>query len=537
MQELLGPNGQPLGQNYRVRKDQSPTKQPRVGDGFGIWAGRTSPYVELPGGAALQFDLSKLTMADYRQMREHYQISASLNVLMFGLYQTDWRITGSYAPAVELIEEEIHRHWPTLVRTFSTAHWAGYTPNAINYHNSLDGKTRIKNIKDLVPEECTVNWRVEEGWAPAGRVKPKIHHYDGIKHGGFWIPPENTLWYPLLMEGGDYYGRKLLKSAFVPWYFSQLIHLYTNRYFERFGEPTPIGRGDFNAQIETGTGTISGRKAMEQVVQGFRNGATVVLPSDRDPETREYDFDLDYVESQMRGADWERYLSRLDEEMSMAVFTPILLFRTADVGSYDLGQQHMLVFQQMLTALAADWKQFMDRFIIERLHALNFPGNYEYPQWDFRKQGMSDLDRYKEIFVEMIRKDRATPSLEDIAAVSGLEWTEVEQLVEEPAAVAPGEDPDDDDGAEFRAETIRPILDEAARRTASQFVKGGLCVLSHRNRVIEAMVADGMEESAAERAQAALYSEVNMMIDAARGADLDATQAYELIMGAVDEAL
>lgn len=542
MSYILDRFGRPIDgeHQFRVRKAEKPTKSPIVGDGFGIWAGRESPYLTLPGGAVMQFDLSKLTMADYRQMRDHYQISASLNVLSFGLFQMDWRLEGGSKESRDLMYEELNRHWARIVRSFSTAHWAGYSPNAINYTNALDGYTRIKSIKDLVPEEARPNWRTEEGWAPAGKAKPKIQHYDGLWHCGHWIPPENTLWYPLLMENGDFFGRKLLKAAFMPWYFSMLIHLYTNRYFERFGEPTPVGRADFNAEIDTGSGNIiNGRKAMEQVVSGFRNGASVVLPSDRDPETGQYDFDLEYIDSQMRGADWERYLSRLDEEMSMAVFTPILLFRTADVGSYDLGKQHMLVFQQMLTALAADWKFYIDTYIIQRLHALNFPGDYNPPQWMARKQGGSDVERYKELFVEMVRKDRAVPNLEELSAISGISWEEAQIITgggtdtENPAPT-----PELDDDTTFTMAAARPILLEAAQRTANTLAKGHYSPLSHRNRVIEALTNAGVPKVRAEEMQVNLYTKVNHLInDLASIGDIEASEATQYMMNLIDSEL
>ena len=39
----------------------------------------------------------------------------------------------------------------------------------------------------------------------------------------------------MLREQNDYTGRKLLKAAFGPWFFSHLIHLYSN------GSPTDLG--------------------------------------------------------------------------------------------------------------------------------------------------------------------------------------------------------------------------------------------------------------------------------------------------------
>ena len=68
----------------------------------------------------------------------------------------------------------------------------------------------------------------------------------------------NSLWYPLLMENGDYKGRQLLRTAFQPWFFSTLIHLYQNKYFERFGEPVPIGRAPYNDKVTMNDKTVYG---------------------------------------------------------------------------------------------------------------------------------------------------------------------------------------------------------------------------------------------------------------------------------------
>lgn len=61
---------------------------PKLGPAFGDWSGPAADqrWLELPGGALLQFDLDRLTLADYRSMRQHYQINISLAVLTFTLH-------------------------------------------------------------------------------------------------------------------------------------------------------------------------------------------------------------------------------------------------------------------------------------------------------------------------------------------------------------------------------------------------------------------------------------------------------------------
>lgn len=334
----------------KINSEFKKGKKPIVGDAFGNWAGNEQHLVNLPGGSALTFDLSRLQLSDFRQMRWHPQVNISLSVLNFMFHQIEWRVvaTNPNEPKAKKIASEaevnLRTIWSQMVGCINQAFWAGFSPSVIEWKNNvITGRVDINRFKDLVPEECTVNWKEVLGWAPPGRTRPKFRTYDGITQvgGSGWpIPAENTFWYSLLMENGDYYGRKLLKPAFTPWYFSTLVHLFANRYYERFGEPTPIGRAPYDVDVETPDGVVTGREAMEQVMMNLRNRGVVTLPSDRDPTTKEFDYTLEYMESQMRGVDFDRYLSRLDEEISLGMFTPMLLFRSGDVGSNSLGVQH-----------------------------------------------------------------------------------------------------------------------------------------------------------------------------------------------------
>lgn len=423
---------------------------PKLGDQYGAWAGRDQIFAELPGGAMLQFDLSRLTLADFRSMRDHYQINASLTVLAFILHQIDWHIECPDAEIATMIEENMRDVWTQLIRALSQAFWAGYSPSVINFENDpKKGYIVIDKFKDLVPEECKVNWKKVEGYAPPNHIPPTFLQYDGILHQPFGttpsyvggttnqgvgvpIPPENSLWYPLLMENGDYYGRKLLRPAFPAWYFSQLIHLFANRYYERFGEPTPIGRANFEDEVDTGDGYITGKAAMENILTSLRSRSVVVLPSDRDPVTKELDYSIEYLESQMRGADFERYLARLDEEMSLAVFTPVLLFRTANVGSYNLGQAHLKIFLWMLNSVAGDLQYYLDKYVVDRLRLINFGESSPRARWVYRKLGKDEPQLYAQMVQALIAGDKVMPDLNEMGEALGLTFKEIKQVTQPP---------------------------------------------------------------------------------------------------------
>lgn len=431
---LLGPNGQPI----QTFKKASP---PKLGPAFGDWSGRDVIYNQLPGGAILQFDLSSLTLEDYRAMRHNPQINASLSVLTFMLHQIDWWVECEDQKIVDFVEANLRDMWTRLIRGMSQALWAGYSPMVIEYENNVQDRTiEISKFKDLIPEDCEVHWKEVEGWAPQGKPRPKYKIYDGIKQWGatYPIPVENTLWYPLMMENGDYYGRKLLKAAFAPWYFSTLMHLFSNRYYERFGEPTPVGRAPFDQDVIDASGnSINGKEMMETTLMSLRNRGVVVLPSDTIPGSNTgggrpaYEYDINYLESQMRGADFERYMMRLDEEMSLAIFTPILLMRTGDVGSNNLGVQHTQTWLWMLNALAGDMKEYIDRYVCERLKAFNFSPNAPRAQWHYKKMGKESVETLRAIITQLIGADKATVDLDELGMALGMSVKEVRAVQEE----------------------------------------------------------------------------------------------------------
>lgn len=457
---LLGPKGQPI-----TSADFKKASPPKTGSAFGPWAGRDITYATLPGGGIVQFDLSKLTLSDFRSMRDHYQVNASLAVLSFMQHQSDWHIECDNAKLRDLATEQMERLWTPLNRSMATANWAGYSPNALEW-DSVDRNVIISKVKDLIPEECAVNWKDEEGWAPANHIKPKFKTYDGIKMiGQQWpIPVENSFWYPLLMENGNYYGQKLLRPAFQSWFFSILVHLFANRYYERFGEPVPVGRAPFDEDVTLDGETVSGNEYMLNVLKQFRNHSVVVLPSDKTQGmngTSDFDYQIEYLESQMRGADFERYLTRLDEEISIGLFTPILLMRTADVGSYNLGVGHMQMYLWMLNAMNADRKYYIDKYLLSPLADYNVGLNAPRPKIVFRKLGNTSGEMVKDILLALINKDMAKPDLQQIGQIAGLTIEEVHALTD------PNPTPDPN-APDPNAPTPDPANNDQAAVTASR---------------------------------------------------------------------
>ena len=439
MTGLVDSRGNPLviPRTYENKK----SAPPKTGEAFGRWAGSDVQFSTLPGGGIVQFDLSKLALPDFRAMRDHYQVNASLAVLSFMQHQSDFHLECENQKIADHCEKELRNNWTQLNRSFSMANWSGYAPTVLNWENDTqDGKIVLSKIKDLIPEECRVNWKLVDGWAPPGRTPPKFKVYDGIvqDHAPWPIPKENTVWYPLLMEHGDYYGRKLLRPAFQSWFFSILLHLFANRYYERFGEPTPVGRAPYDEDVTTPQGTtLNGADYMLNLLQQLRSRSAVVLPNDRSQDSTSgkpsYDYEIEYLESQMRGADFERYMTRLDEEISIGLFTPILLLRTADTGSYTLGQGHMQLYLWMLNAMNDDRKQYYDNYLLSKMVDYNFGTKAPRARIVFRKLGNTNAELLNAMLTALLQKDRIKVDVKELGQMAGMKLTEIEQTLAAPA--------------------------------------------------------------------------------------------------------
>jgi len=448
--QLLNHHGLPLA-SANFRKSRPPIIGEKQAPG---WGQDGAIQRILPGGGLLNFDLSALTLQDFRSMRDHYQINISLRLLTFMVHQVNWRIEGSDEKIRKFIEENIEKNWSRIVRALSPAYWAGYAPIVVQYQNDAN-RVVLDKLKDVTPEDASINWKDVPGKpSTTGGMAPKIRIFDGIRVPGQNdpVPAENTMWYSLLTEAGNMMGSKLLKPAFPAWFFSQMIHAYANNYFERFGEPIPIGRAPFDASVPDGKGnSLSGQEVIIEVMQNLRNRSVVALPSDRSMNGQgqegDFEYDVKYLESQMRGADFERYLTRLDEEMSLGIFTPVLLYRTADVGSYNLGEAHMQVFLIMNNALVADIAEVLNRYLIRRLIDFNFgPNAGKDIVFAPKKMGEATQATLRQIATAVIQGGTIKPDTDDLALALGMKLEEVEIVTEPdggPGAPAPAPDSGD----------------------------------------------------------------------------------------------
>lgn len=502
---LVDSRGRPLSSKSFENKKAKP---PAMGERYGQWAGEQMPLLQLPGGGAIAFDTSQLTLADFRQMKGHYQINSSLSVLTFMMHQMDWHIECERQGIADLVENQVRNIWSRLVRAQSQALWAGYAPNVLQWENDYTGREVVlTKIKDLLPEDCRVHWKKVVSPVPGSPGAHSTHSvYDGIDQWGAVgpIPVENSYWYPLLMENGNYYGRRILESAFQPWFFSVLMHLFANRYYERFGEPTPVGRAPYEDTIDVNGTEMKGNQLMALVLGQLRNRSTVILPNEKSPFGEEnnpdYDYQIEYLESQMRGADFERYMTRLDEEMSLAMFTPILMMRTADVGSYNLGTQHTQVYQWMLNAISGDWADYINKYIIAPIVGYNSPGRPVKARIVFTKMGKTSTELLQSVLTQLLTAGAIKFDTRELGEMTGLTISEVEQVTGEEDPPPPEEEPnpeEEDQTAEVKRlilARVRPQVEKAFRNKTFGTLEFAV-KMGYKRQLAEAMRKSGLDKT------------------------------------------
>lgn len=398
-----------------------PKKAIKVGRTLGVVGGNSiTPPMSLPDGTRYYTDT--ISISTYRKMRNDYQLAACLNVLTFTIQKMDWYLVGGDKKVKEFCEKSIKKVWNQLVKVMSKSFWAGYSPatKVFEYDEKLKG-INYKQIRDLAPETC--------------RVKvDKYGNFNGFKQYAGQsneqdVDPKYSLWHCNQKEDGDLYGRSMFKAAYNPWYYSEIIHLFANRYYERFGEPAVIGRAPAAESVKDSNGNnIDAIDSIRSAGEGLKSHAVLGIPSDRD-ENGNYMFDMSYLESQMRGVDFDTYLKRLDMEKSRAIFVPDLLLGTGRVGSFELGKEHKATFITGLMGMVDDYAEIIDKYITAQLVEYNFGTNTEIPEFTYLPLTKTSEDSLISIIQSYLKGNPESLDAIKLASKLGVPFKDAEEVM------------------------------------------------------------------------------------------------------------
>lgn len=394
----------------------------KVGKTLGIIGGDHyfTPYT-LPDGTVYATDT--ISIATYRKMREDYQISACLNVLAFTIQKMDWYLIGEDEKVKDFCEKSIKKIWNQLVKVMVKSFWAGYSPatKVFEYDENLKG-INYKEIRDLAPESCRVKIDKNGGFDGFKQFPGQSNQQD--------INYKYAFWFTNQMENGDLYGKSMLKAAYKPWYYSEIIHLFANRYYERFGEPAVVGRAPIADIVKDSNGNaVDAINSIKSAGEGLKSHSVLGIPSDRD-ENGNFLFDISYLESQMRGVDFDTYLKRLDMEKSRAVFVPDLLLGTGRVGSYELGKEHKATFITGLMGLFDDFGNSIEKYILPQLVEYNFGSSVQIPEFSYLPLTKTSEDSLVYIMQAYLNGNPGTLDALKLATKLGVPMKDAKEVLE-----------------------------------------------------------------------------------------------------------
>jgi hypothetical protein len=378
------------------------------------WGKTPSQIVEdwsLPDGSVMFKDLNKIPLYYYEQMADDYQIKANLQIIILTLQQIDWWIDCDNKKIAQVLQDALNRVWNHTLRTFSKSYTYGYSPAEKVYMEHSKLGLIYKEIRDLKPSSCTIDTSPDgsfNGFTQKSSSGPDIK-----------IEPDYALWYPFMMENGDWYGQKLLKSCYKPWFYSEVLHIFMNYYYERHGKPPVIGYcPEGNTEDENGIAHTN-QDYMIEILRDLRYNSQVAMPSTVD-EKGNRDWDIKLLEAQSKAIDFDLALKRYDMEKTRAMFSGDLVFSGGKGGSYALGQVQDNNLKIMMNSFVEDMKTYIDKFMIDKLRILNFGENSPEATFGYRKLEKMDLEAMSGILRTMVSQGTATPDLSELSTILGI---------------------------------------------------------------------------------------------------------------------
>jgi len=377
----------------------------------------------------IKYNASLISLETYRKMSKHYQVKAAIKTIGYSLQQIDWFIQADNETVRNVSTIAIDKIWNRLIRAISKSFIYGFSPCIKVFTvEKINGKDYViyKRIKDMKPSDCTVKvdkWGNYNGF----------YYKKGQPISEATVASEYSFWYTNDMEDGNLYGQSLLEGVYKPWWYSEKLYQFANRYYERFGEPLSIGRYPTGGKTKNSSGALKGAdEVMKMLVEGIKNHSSVTLPSDKDDKSDKYLYDLSYLESQMRGFDFENYFKRLDMAIFRGILIPNLMFGGDTGGSYALGSAQMASFYTKLMGIMDNVVDYVNLYVLPQIIEYNFEKNRK-AKFTYQPLSADAKKNIQEMIMQLIKGGKISPDLGQLEERSGfkLEESEPEKELEQ----------------------------------------------------------------------------------------------------------
>jgi hypothetical protein len=317
------------------------------------------------------FNPKSVTINNRLMMRNHPDVAFGSAVNRAPLINAQYNVE-SRDPQIKAFVEAIFKvHFRSIARSASLAIGLGYQITEKVWKSgpvTIEIEDKIGAAKTFakIPMAWTFDrFKSIDPRTVVLHVNPETDEWDGVQQYVYLSPvyqnpstiigPERVaLWSHAKDDNfGRLTGRALYDQIYSPWWDSEAIGMYANRYFETKGDPAMIGRAELDKMLDTDGEPVDGMRFMAGVLKLLKGGAGVVLPSDRDDKGQPK-YNVEYLKDDKRGDLFESYLKYKSGQILQGLLCPPRVggaHAGSGLGTKDAGvqqDQHAEFLEQIL---------------------------------------------------------------------------------------------------------------------------------------------------------------------------------------------
>jgi len=365
---------------------ETPEKAPALNSELGDTG--TTIYNGMISGEEYNSDLSGTSKYSvYDKMRKgDATVAASLKVIKLPLRSANWYVKPAGEDALQIeqakfieynLKEAMSTTWDDFIReALLMLDYGVFVFEKVFGYVEYEGKQYIGWKKFASRHPRTV-----QSWKMIAAQKDGITQVTNSK-GSVEIPIEKLLIFTNEKEGDNWEGISILRSAYKSWFFKDVFEQIDAMAFERQGLGVPY------CKLPSGYTPKDKTDAVEIVKNLRANEKAYVVY----PEGYEIGF-MDMGANKVR--DPKSSIEYHNRQIVLNVLAQFLMLGAGgSSGSYSLSEDQSDFFYDSLQAIAKNIKDVVNKYAIQQLCDINWPGTKEYPTLEVDEIGAIDKVKF-----------------------------------------------------------------------------------------------------------------------------------------------